>query len=75
MHALMRFRVGDLIRFVPASGRWKGEKDRCPGEQIVNKLAIVTAFVPNCSREWGGRWTVFCDGYTFDHWGDFMEVL
>ena len=75
MHALMRFRVGDLIRFVPAPGRWKSEEPRCPGDKIVGKVAIITAYVPDGAHEWGGRWTVFCDGYTFDHWGDFMEVL
>jgi len=75
VNPLLKFKVGDLIKFVPATGRWKGEEDRCPGDQIVGKPAIVTAYVPDETHDWGGRWTVFCGGYTFDHWGDFMEVL
>lgn len=68
-------KIGALVKFVPAPGRWKSEMDRCPGKRIVGKLAVVMAYVPDDSHEWGGRWTVFCDGNTFDHWGDFMEVL
>lgn len=75
MNPIAPFQVGDLIRFVFAPGRWKGEMPRCPGDEVLGKLAIITAFVPDRSHEWGGRWTVFCDGHTFDHWGDFMEVL
>ena len=68
-------KVGSLVKFVHAPGRFNGEAPRCPGKQILDKLAIITAFVPDSAHDWGGRWTVFCDGYTFDHWGDFMEVV
>lgn len=76
MNPMLRFQVGDLIKFVFAPGRWKGEMPRCPGDQILGKLAIVTAYIPDDAHDdWGGRWTVFYGGYTFDHWGDFMEAV
>ena len=67
-------KVGDLVKFVAAPGRWKGEKPRCPGHHIVGKHAIVTAHVGSDSKGWGDRWTVLCDGIILDHWGDFMEA-
>ena len=68
-------KIGAIVKFAAAPGRWKGEEPRCPGKGIVGKLAVITAHVPDQTHDWGGRWTVFCDGNIFDHWGDFMEVL
>ena len=68
-------KVGSLVKFVCAPGRWKGEKPRCPGSGVVGKLAIITAGPIPSNHDWGGVWQIFCDGQHFSHWGDFMEPV
>lgn len=66
---------GDLIKFVPAPGRWKSEGPRCPGKEIVGKFGTVISGPFEDSHEWGGVWYVHCLDRTISHWGDFMEVV
>ena len=68
-------KVGDLVKFVHAPGRWRGEKPRCPGDEIVGKVGVITEGPFHDSHEWGGVWNVECLGRTLSHWGDFMEVI
>ena len=68
-------KVGDLVKFVHAPGRWKGEKPRCPGKSLLGKVAVVTEGPLEDNHEWGGVWYVECLGRRISHWGDFMEVI
>ena len=69
------FVTGQLIRFVFAEGRWKGEKARSPGEPLVGKVGIIISGPVPDSHDWGDVWKVHALGRTISHWGDFMEVV
>ena len=66
---------GILIRFVNAPPRYKGEDSRPPGPDLEGKTGVILAGPFIDSHEWGGVFTVHAQGKTFNHWGDFMEVV
>ena len=68
-------KVGDLIKFIHAPGRWEGEGPRCPGGNIVGKIGVITHGPFDDPHTWGGVWHVQCLGQSLSHWGDFMEVV
>ena len=70
------FQSGELIRFICAPARWKGDGPRNPEQSIKGELAVVTAGPFSDSHGWGGIFdVVLCkDSTRFQHWGDFMEV-
>ena len=68
-------KIGDLVKFVSAPGRWKGEEPRQPEAAVMGKTGIVTDYAGDDAHEWGGIWNLFVEGQPIMHYGDFLEVI
>ena len=68
-------KIGDLVRFVAAPPRWKGEEPRAPEASLMGKTGVVTGYAGDDAHEWGGIWNLYVDGDWIQHYGDFMEVI
>ncbi len=66
---------GDLIKFVAAPPRWKGEEPRDPEPNLLGKTGMVLGYAGDDSHEWGGIWNLFVDGMNVQYYGDFLEVI
>jgi len=65
---------GDLIKFVCARPRWKGDGPREP-TGLLGKVGIVIGFSYDDAHGWGGIWDLIVEGQPTQYYGDFMEVL
>jgi len=67
---------GTLVRFVHAPGRYKGEKPRSPGHDLIGEVAVVLSKEEVDYHNWGGIFHL-CgqDGEIFRHHGDFLEIV
>ncbi len=65
---------GDLIEFVCAPPRWKGEEPRVP-QGLLGKSGIVVDFCYPDAHDWGGVWDLIVEGQLTQYYGDFMEVV
>ena len=68
-------KVGDLVKFVAAPPRWKGEEPRAPEASLLGKTGVVTGYAGDDAHEWGGIWNMLVDGDWVQHYGDFLEVI
>jgi len=68
-------KIGDLVKFVAAPPRWKGEEPREPEASLVGKTGVVTGYAGDDAHEWGGIWNMLVDGDWVQHYGDFLEVI
>jgi hypothetical protein len=68
--------VGNLIRFVHAPPRWKGEKPREPAELLGIHGVIIGIEVEKDPHEWGGIHEIMLpDKKIIRYHGDFMKVI
>ena len=66
---------GDLVKFVSAPPRWKGENPREPEDSLVDKVGIITGYAGDDSHQWGGIWNMLVEGNRIQYYGDFLEVV
>jgi len=68
-------KIGDLVKFVAAPPRWKGEDPRPPVTGFKGKTGIVFGYAGDDAHEWGGIWNLLVDGEWIQFYGDFLEVI
>ena len=66
--------VGDLITFVCAPPRWKGDGPREPAGLLGKVGVLLTPEPVPESHGWGGLYDVLVDGKAFQYYGDFIEA-
>ena len=69
--------AGNLIEFVPAPGRWRGEAPRSPDHRLLDTAGIIINInVEEDVHEWGGVHEIMLlDNQIIRYHGDFMKVI
>ena len=68
-------KAGDLVKFIAAPPRWKGETPRSPEPGLSGKIAVVTGYAGDDAHEGGGFWDLLVEGENRQYYGDFLEVI
>jgi len=68
--------AGNLVEFVHAPPRFKGEKPREPGGLLGAHGVIIDISVEEDAHDWGGvHEIILLDGLIIRYYGDFMKVI
>ena len=68
-------KVGDMVKFVAAPPRWKGEDPRQVDERFEGKVGMVFGYAGDDSHGRGGIWNLLVEGDLIQQCGDFLEVI